>query len=977
MKKISPPSILLTLALVLGYGIPVHTQTQCGPPTITARVDTRNIFSPEQEMILGELTYQNMANDVRIVRDPELTAYINRIGDRLIKHLPPTGLKLRFFIMDIPDANAFDVPGGYIFISRKLIGFVASEDELAGVMAHELGHAVVRHGAIDFSQALKRVLNVSAVGDRKDIAEKYNLLIERWRTKSGSRSDNEEDEQLEADHIGVYATIAAGYDPKALEQFYSRLVETKTKSGNWFSDIFGRPNPDEKRLREMAKISDQLPAECREAHQANASDVFLKWQADVVSYRGNNLPEDLKGLLWKKELTPKLRSDISHFAFSPDGKYFLAQDDSAVTVVQREPLEVALQITAPDADDASFTPDGKSVVFGTENLRYEKWDIAQKKPVQVRELVVRRDCWEHAFSPDGNFLVCFDHGLNLNVINTQTGQKVFEKKDFYRLTLFEYWFWLAAGDEAGTRRFFNIEFSPDSKVLLIARNNKHRMRFSIDFETVDSSDDTVLALDTTTMKPVKTGGDLKRVTRRPFVFIDSNRVLGMASAKPEDSGTFSFPDGKRIAKVLFGANEIKRTANPNYVVVKPLRNAKMGIFDLSKNLIVSGSNKADAAMWDNLLVYESASGEVLLSETHFDAEQKILNATPVKTIAIPVAEVGDLTAADISDNLQWLTVSTRSRGALWNLTSGDRKLFVRGFRGALVADDGGGIGDFPKLDDLNHSLVLLNPLTSQATPFREISEKGARQYGGFVLVRRGLKEAKKKEDNKADNQTADEGSDETSLGSEVRFELKSAINDKVVWSRDFPKEAPDFFFDPISGRMILYWTLGSEEGKGMLKSNPGLAAKAKALGNKDDDYLMEIVDAFAAKTIGTLLLETGKGSFSIGDGFSDGNWVVLRDNDNRVLVYSIKDGDLRHRFFGTKARINPARNQIVVENYPGELTFYDLETGDSQARLNFNASAAFIKFTLDGKKLFVLSNQQNAYAFDVDKLSAKSVQASN
>ena len=139
---------------------------------------------------------------------------------------------------------------------------------------------------------------------------------------------------------------------------------------------------------------------------------------------------------------------------------------------------------------------------------------------------------------------------------------------------------------------------------------------------------------------------------------------------------------------------------------------------------------------------------------------------------------------------------------------------------------------------------------------------------------------------------------------------------------------------------------------------------------QDDDYLVEIYDAFASKVIGVLLLETGKGSFDIRSGFSEGNWLVLRDGNNRVLTYSMADGELRHRFFGANAAMNPSRQQLIVENYPGELTLYDLSTGNSQARLRFKTGAAFVRFSLDGKKLLVLTSNQIAYAFDTDRLSA-------
>ena len=68
--------------------------------------------------------------------------------------------------------------------------------------------------------------------------------------------------------------------------------------------------------------------------------------------------------------------------------------------------------------------------------------------------------------------------------------------------------------------------------------------------------------------------------------------------------------------------------------------------------------------------------------------------------------------------------------------------------------------------------------------------------------------------------------------------------------------------------------------------------------------------------------------------------------------------------------MNPSRQQLIVENYPGELTLYDLSTGNSQARLRFKTGATFVRFSLDGKKLLVLTSNQIAYAFDTDRLSA-------
>jgi hypothetical protein len=235
-------------------------------------------------------------------------------------------------------------------------------------------------------------------------------------------------------------------------------------------------------------------------------------------------------------------------------------------------------------------------------------------------------------------------------------------------------------------------------------------------------------------------------------------------------------------------------------------------------------------------------------------------------------------------------------------------------------------------------------------------------------LRRSLRE--KKDEDKTDF-PADNDSGKFGLRQDVRIEVKDIVQDKTIWSRDFPKEVPRFSFDEFSGRLFFYWNLGSETGQAKLKESAELQAKASALGDTFNDYLVEIVDAFAQKTVGVILLETGNGSFNIGKGLSEGDWLVLHDSKGRVLVYSIKEGELRHRFFGGNAAINPQKNQIAVENLSGEVALYDLDTGDRQANFVINGSAAFFRYNLEGNKLIVLSDAQSVYAFDLNKVVAQ------
>ncbi len=964
---ITPPVLRTVIALfLLATFSGVSWAQDCAPPPISANSKNYNIFSPEQEMVVGELTYQRAASEWRFLRNEELSAYLDRIGERLIKHLPPTGLKYRFFIVDLPEVNAFNIPGGYVFVSRKLISFSNNEDELAGVIAHELGHAVVRHGANDLSEIFKKVLNVTQVGDAKDVTEKYNLLIERQRTRSSSRREGHENaQQLEADRIGLFAMVAAGYDGNAFTSLFGRLTESTGKGSGWFSSIFGKTSPSEKRMREMVKVAEQMPAPCKENRGAAATQDFLNWQANVVSARDLNRKEELRSLLWKKDLSPRLRSDISHFDFTQDGKYFLVQDDFSVHVVQRDPLKILFHIPAAKAREAFFTPDNQHIVFGTENLRMEKWSIAEQKPVSIRELVVRRDCWESEYSPDGNYLACVTYDLSLNVLETQTGKKVFERKNFYELSFFEVISWLGASvrGDAQRQKFFNLEFSPDSRTLVVTRAISFRFQLFINGLSTERSQDAVLALDLQTLKPIGVSGELKKLTRTPFLFLDSNRVLAMSDQKVADGGIFSFPEGKRLAKFPLQGMELRRTSNPDYVIVKPLASSRMGFVDVKRGALAAGMDKVDATIWNDVMIHESVSGTVLISRFAYDENVKTFKLVSRETLEIPVGTIGDLLAAEVSGNFEWVAISSKSRGALWNLKTGERKMHVRGFRGLVLADNGSAVAQFPKLFPETHNLAVLNPAENSAQVILELPDRGAQQYRQFLLTRKSLKAEK-------------EGGEPPSLTREVKLELRNIIDNKVIWSREFPKEAPRYFFDEFSGRLIFYWTLGSEAGKARLKEDPALAARAKELGNKDDDYLMDVFDAFAGKSVGTLLLETGKGSFEIESGFSEGEWLILHDSENRVLCYSLKSGELQHRFFGAQAAVNPFRNQIIVENYPGELTLYDLSNGESQGRLVFTSNAAFVRFSVDGKRLFVLTAEQQAYAFDAQTLGGRGVAVS-
>jgi len=137
--------------LLFSFAARLAAQQTCMPPGLAQQLSSQNIFSERQEMDLGDAVAEHLQRDYKVIDDEEVTARLRQIADRIIKNLPPTELKFQLYLFDINDVNAFTLPGGRIYISRKMVAFAQNEDELAGVIAHELGHIVARHATVDMT----------------------------------------------------------------------------------------------------------------------------------------------------------------------------------------------------------------------------------------------------------------------------------------------------------------------------------------------------------------------------------------------------------------------------------------------------------------------------------------------------------------------------------------------------------------------------------------------------------------------------------------------------------------------------------------------------------------------------------------------------------------------------------------------------------------------------------------------------------
>ena len=102
-------------------------------------------FSVEDERELGEKVSQDIRRRMEIIQAPPIQGYVDNLGRRIVSSADPSEFPIRFFVIKESEPNAFAIPGGTIFVTSGLIRLVESEDELAGVMGHEVAHVVRRH----------------------------------------------------------------------------------------------------------------------------------------------------------------------------------------------------------------------------------------------------------------------------------------------------------------------------------------------------------------------------------------------------------------------------------------------------------------------------------------------------------------------------------------------------------------------------------------------------------------------------------------------------------------------------------------------------------------------------------------------------------------------------------------------------------------------------------------------------------------
>ena len=180
----------------------------------------------QEERELGEKVLQEVRKIWPMVQDPAPREYIARIGKRVLATMEAQPFEYEFYVLNTPEINAFAVPGGKVFFNSGLILMVEKEDELAGVMAHEIGHVLARHIARQSEQGMK--LGLATLGALlagiflgPQAATAIGVTAQAASATAMLKYSREYEE--EADYLGLKYMERAGYDPQAMVTMLKKL----------------------------------------------------------------------------------------------------------------------------------------------------------------------------------------------------------------------------------------------------------------------------------------------------------------------------------------------------------------------------------------------------------------------------------------------------------------------------------------------------------------------------------------------------------------------------------------------------------------------------------------------------------------------------------------------------------------------------------------------------------------------------------
>jgi predicted Zn-dependent protease len=215
-----------------------------------------NLISLQEEWQLGQQLERDLSQQLRLNRDSVVNAYVNSLGQRLVRQTALGELPWKFHVVDDPAINAFNIPGGHVYVNTGLIAAADSVAELAGVMSHEIAHGAARHG----TEQLTRVygLNLLAgvlLGQDPSTYEKILAQV----AGGGAVAHYARGAEREADLLGVRYMYDANYDPQGMVSIFRELLDQRQRRPSSVERFFSSHPLTENRIEDTEAAIRDLP----------------------------------------------------------------------------------------------------------------------------------------------------------------------------------------------------------------------------------------------------------------------------------------------------------------------------------------------------------------------------------------------------------------------------------------------------------------------------------------------------------------------------------------------------------------------------------------------------------------------------------------------------------------------------------------------------------------------------------------------
>ena len=228
-----------------------------------------NWYSLEKQIDMGKQYSQQVESSTKLITDPEITEYVNRIGQNLVRN-SDAQVPFTIKVVDTDDINAFALPGGFFYVDSGLILAADNEAELAGVMAHEIAHVAACHLARENTRG--QIMQLASIplifvggGIGYAAQSLASLAIPMGFLKFTRNFESE------ADFLGVEYLYKAGYDPQALTAFFEKIKALeKHKPGTLAKTFETHPQTPDRIAKTQQEINTLLPPEAE--YKLNTSD---------------------------------------------------------------------------------------------------------------------------------------------------------------------------------------------------------------------------------------------------------------------------------------------------------------------------------------------------------------------------------------------------------------------------------------------------------------------------------------------------------------------------------------------------------------------------------------------------------------------------------------------------------------------------------------------------------------------------------